>query len=132
MKRIFMLLLTSSCVILATPEYEIRITLKRHAWAQMKKFSIQTNNELDLNFTSDEHECKYALNIKLLSVINNKATLAYLINRQKPNPTSHTDFNRVEVETDLQQQISCLCDDHDALWVKINSTPTESSSCIIL
>ena len=135
MKRILILLLTTSpCFILATPEYEVTVFFLRNFGKQeVRTPELPLNKDIVYNFRSNTHEYKYTLNIKLLSVLNKKANLEYLINRQEPNPTSHKAYRAIEVDTDSRQEIPCLLDNDTAqLYVLVKSTPTEPSSCSIL
>jgi|GEM_PF-3349416 hypothetical protein len=134
MKRILMLLLTSSCFMIATPEYDVTVFFcKNFGKQELMTPNLPLNQDLAYKFNSNTHEYKYMLNIKLLSILNNKANLEYLINRQEPSPaTSHKAYRTIEVDTDSRQEIPCLLDtDNAQLYVLINSTPKESSSCVI-
>lgn len=132
MKRILVLLLTSPCFIFTTPEYRVNAMLVKNFGSDASTYRVQLDESLIFKVTSISRGYQYQLNMKLLSVLNNKATFEYLMNRNQPNPTAHTDFNNIEIDTDSRQKIACLDDDDAELWVKIESTPTESSSCIIL
>ena len=131
MKRILMFLLASPCFMLATPEYRTIITFVKNFRTHRPTYRLQPDVEVDCKFSSNEHGYEYALKIKIISVVNNKANLEYLMNRQTPNPTSHQAYKSFQVDTDLLQQIPCVLDTDDAaLWVKIDSA--DQSSCIIL
>jgi hypothetical protein len=132
MKRLLIFSLISPFFISATPEYKIKTNLVKNFSGNAETHRLQPNQNFIHNITSETHDYQYTLNMKLISVVNTKAHIEYLMNRQQPNPTSHTDFKQVEVNTELYQQIPCLADDNAVLWVRIESTPTDSSSCITL
>ncbi len=132
MKRIMILLLSSSCFILATPQYAIKTTLVKNTNAKGQRYQVNLDENLEIKAISESREFEYTLNMKILAVCNNKATLEYLMNRTLPNPTSNTTPKQVEINTDLIQKIPCLTDDDATLWVQVDSEPTNASWCTIL